>query len=72
MRLDDVISKRTAIEVPFRYHLYCWFSHVVVAILDPILYPLGYCCDLDCHASFCRLGWAMRRRRAERIKEQQI
>jgi hypothetical protein len=66
MRLDRAITRRTATDVPFRYDLYCWLSHLAVVVLDPILYLLGYCCVPDCDASCRRLKWGINARRAAR------
>jgi len=64
--IDDIICKRTGTAVPRRYHLYNWLAHISCVILDPLLYPFGYYCNLDCLASEAALLRGVRQYRARR------
>ncbi len=66
LTFDDVISKRTGTEIPFKYNLYVWFAHLAVVVLDPILYPFGYECNLVLDACCRRLRWGIDRQKAKR------
>ena len=65
------IYKMTGTEVPFRYNLYVWLAQVATVLLDPILYPFGYCCGLGIDASTNRLRWGLAHWSAERAAKAQ-
>ena len=50
-----MICKYLGPRFSFRYNLYVWLGHLITVLLDPFLYPFGYCCDLYTRAAWCRL-----------------
>ncbi len=56
-----IIDKDLGPRFPFRYNLYVWLGHLAAVLLDPILHPFGYYCDLHTDAIVRRLLWDPKR-----------